>query len=445
MIAPSPGAGEGDTGAIDRIEAATLLGALGHHDVALAGGRVTAADRADDRRPDRRPHQRDGPEAVLRVAGRAVLPAFVDAHVHLDKAHQLEAGHALHAESCAGPLPTDVEGVIELMGRLRSSARATDVLLAARRTIDQLVRHGTTAARVQVEVGPAVGLDLVELQLQLAASVAHRIELQLVAFPQGGLAAPGMPALLADAVAAGLDVVGGCPYVDPDPAAHLDIVFGVAERYQLPVDLHLDFGDNPARSLIGLVAERTRALGMQGRVTIGHVTTLASMDTNSRARALDLLADAGISLVVMPVTDLHLTGHGDPGFRSVAPVDLAAAAGVRVAISNNNVANPFAPFGNANLLQAAWLAGVMRRSGDPESRRLLLDAITSAPASILGLAPHGPVEGADAHLVVLDTLDPDTAILDAPTVLATIRAGRLVEALVGVTVRGSTAGPQHLG
>lgn len=440
MISPSPAESQGDARAVDRIEGATLPGSPGRHDVALAAGRVVAVDVPDAHRSGRR----DGPGSVLDAGGRAVLPAFVDAHVHLDKAYQLRPGLDLHAASSDGPLPTDVDGVIALMGRLRSNAHAAEVLLDARRAIDQLVRHGTTAARVQVEIGPSVGLELVELQLELAEAAADRIHLQLVAFPQGGLAAPGMPRMLAAAVAAGLDVVGGCPYVDPDPAAHLDTVFGVAERHQLPVDLHLDFGDDPGRSLIGLVAERTLALGMQGQVTIGHVTTLASMDADARARALGLLADAGIALVVMPVTDLHLTGHGDPGYRSLAPIDLAAAAGIRVAISNNNIANPFAPFGNANLLQAAWLTGVVGRSGGRESRRLLLDAITRGPASILGLDPHGPVVGADAHLVVLDTIDADTAILEAPSALATIRAGRLVDEVVGVMVRSSTDGPRHI-
>ena len=140
----------------------------------------------------------------------------------------------------------------------------------------------------------------------------------------------------------------------------------------------------------------------------------------------------------MPVTDLHLTGHGDPGRRSVAPVDQAAAAGVRIAIA---IANPFAPVGNASLLQAAWLTGIIGRGGDAANRALLLDAITSLPGSILGLEPHGPSAGAPAHLAVLDALDPDTAVLAAPTVLATRRHGCLVDALVGVSVDVADNGP----
>ncbi len=264
------------------------------------------------------------------------------------------------------------------------------------------------------------------LHVELQARARDRCALQLVAFPQLGLELPGARDLLAAAMDEGAAVVGGCPYVDDDPAAHLDHVFALAEQHGAPVDLHLDFTDDPARSQLGLVAERTVALGMEGRVTVGHVTTLAGMSPDRQALACELLATAGIALVVVPATDLYLGGHGEPGTRSLAPFDRAADAGVVVAIGNNNIANPFAPFGNGNLVQAAWLAGIIRRVADERGRLLLLDAITANPAAILDGPAHGPVVGAAADLVVLDTQDPRAAISAAPAVLATIRRGRLV-------------------
>jgi cytosine/creatinine deaminase len=254
-----------------------------------------------------------------------------------------------------------------------------------------------------------------------------------VAFPQNGLAAPGMRRLLGTALAEGAHVVGGVPYVDDDPAAHLDAVFGLAEQWQLPVDLHLDFTDDPAASLIPLVAERTAALGMAGRVTIGHVTSLAAMDPYAQASMLETLAVQGISLVVLPVTDLYLMGHGDPGTRSMAPYERALASGVRTAIGNNNIANAFAPFGNASQLQAAWLAGLMRHSVDPAA---LLAAVTSEPAAILGLEPHGTEPGQWADLVVLDHDEVSSALLQSPPVHSVLRRGRPVEAWRPLPVSG---------
>ena len=125
---------------------------------------------------------------------------------------------------------------------------------------------------------------------------------------------------------------------------------------------------------------------MRGQVTIGHVTTLSRMLPAAQAVALESLARADIALVLLPATDLYLAGHGEPGMRSLAPLERARAAGVRVAIGNNNIQNPFAPFGNGNLLQAAWLAGIMQRVNGPGSAELLLDAISHEPAENLGFA-----------------------------------------------------------
>jgi cytosine deaminase len=405
---------------IDRIEGARL-GAAGTatSDLALGGGRVLAVGAGARVSP-----AAGGGGAVLRAGGRAVIPALVDAHVHLDKAFLLAAAEA----DGDAPAP-ELGAAIAAVARLRGRVPLADVRRAAERAVDRLIAGGVTAARAHVEIDPAVGLGLCHLHLDLARARQDAIALQLVAFPQRGLETRGMPELLAAAMAEGLAVVGGCPYVDADPARHLDLVFALAERHAAPIDLHLDFSDDPARSLLPLVVERTRAHGLAGRVTIGHVTTLAAMPADAQARALDALAAAGIALVVLPATDLYLAGHGHPGTRSLAPWERAVDAGVRVAVANNNIENPFAPFGNGNLLQAAWLAGVARRAAPPARRRALLDAVTHAPAAILGLPAHGPTAGADAHLALLDSDDALDVALRAPAVLATLRAGRLVHAL----------------
>jgi len=406
---------------IDTIVGARLGGRREHEadqTLALAGGRVAQV----------RSGTGNARGTVLDAGGRAVVPAFVDAHVHLDKAFL-----GVDTASCAPRL----DAAIQAVAALRETLGLERVRANAERAVELLIRNGVVAARVHAEIDPAVGLTLVELQQELAQRVAQRIELQLVAFPQRGLELTGMTALMDAALRAGVPVVGGCPYVDSDPGRHLDVVFQLAARHDVPIDLHLDFSDDPGRSLLAQVAERVRAHGVPGRVTLGHVTTLAAMAPEAQAAALDLLASAGISLVVLPATDLYLAGHGQPGTRSLAPIARARQAGVRVAIANNNLHNPFAPFGNGSLLHAAWLAGIIQRLTDAEGRRFLFEAVTREPAAILGLAPHGPIGSALAHLAILDAADPDEVVASSSPVLATLRNGHLSHRLscVGAPVR----------
>jgi cytosine deaminase len=371
-----------------------------------------------------------GEGRILSCDGRVVVPAFVDAHVHLDKAFL--NGRVAASEAT---LPAAIRAVAASRGAIPAAVVESN----AERAVRLLVRHGVTAARAHVEIDPRVGLDLLRMHLALAEAFGDRISLELAAFPQRGLELPTMTELMAQAMREGATVVGGCPYVDADPRAHVDFLFALAEKHGAPLDFHLDFTDDPARSLLPLVADRTRAHGMGGRVTLGHVTTLAAMSPETQARELDRLAEAGIALVVLPATDLYLAGHGEPGTRSLAPFERARAAGVRVAVANNNVQNPFAPFGNGNLLQAAWLAGVARRAADERMRRWLFEAVTTEPAAVLGLPPHGTAPGAGAHLAVLDAEAFADVITMAPAVVATLRAGRLVHAAAAPAVRAPVA------
>lgn len=389
-----------------------LVDDAGPHDISIADGRVV------ERRVD---------GLTLHADGRVVVPAFVDAHVHLDKAYLLAPADA------HGPSGSGVDAAIMAMQQVRRDVSFDVVAEGARRGARALVENGVVAARAHVEIGPT-DESLLELHLHLRDELAGVLDLQLSAFPQNGLDREVL-SRMEDAIKDGVEVVGGCPYVDDDQHEHLDAVFELAARHGRPLDLHLDFDDRPLGSMIPAVAERTRALGMAGQVTIGHVTKLAAMSVRDQAEALSLLAEADIALVVMPATDLYLGGAGEPGSRSMAPLERAAAAGVRVAVSNNNLHNAFSPYGNGNLLQAAWTAGLTRHMGSSTDRKTLLDAVTHVPAGILGRDPHGTRPGDRADLVVLDTRHPADVVLQNPPVSASVVHGRLAyhrEAL-GVT------------
>lgn len=399
------------------LRSAQLTGRAAPVDVAVEGGRIAWIG-------DRFPGAAD---RTVDCAGDAVIPGLIEPHLHLDKA-------LLDAEK---PNPDGtLAGAVAVTGELKRGFTRESVHERATRVLEQAVTHGTTVIRAQPDVDTIVGLVGVEAMLALRASHADLVDLQVVAFPQEGiLQRPGTEDLLVEALRAGADVVGGCSYMEPTVEqcrAHVDRVFALAERFGVPVDIHADLADDtsdPRFALAGHIADRTRAHGMAGRVTVGHMTSLASLGADARRRAIADLADAGVAVVVLPATDMHLGGRSDDGNvrRGIAPVRELLDAGVRTGLSSNNVRNGFTPFGNADVLDIALFLAQTAHLGRASDLADLVAMATDGAAAILGVGDrHGLHVGADADLVVLAAPTATDALLDRAHRRVVIKRGRIV-------------------
>ncbi|MYW64975.1 amidohydrolase family protein [Streptomyces sp. SID8379] len=360
-------------------------------------------------------------------AGRIVLPGFVEPHLHLDKA-LLDA---------VRPNPDGtLAGAIAVTGELKRAFTHTDVRDRARTVLETAIRNGTTLIRAHPDVDPVAGLLGVEVLIELREKYRQLVDLQIVAFPQEGIfRSPGTEKLLTAAITAGADVVGGCPYNEDslaDAHRHVELVLDLAAEHGLPADLHADFADDasdPRYALAEFIAEQTARRGLSGRVAIGHATSLAGRPPADRARALAALAEAGVAVVPLPATDLHLGGRHDTTAtrRGIAPVRELWAAGVLAACSSNNIRNAFTPYGSADALDTALLLAQTGHLSGPTDLARVLRMITYDAARVTGTADdYGIRPGARADLVVLDSTTYDDIVLDRPDRAYVIKAGRVV-------------------
>ena len=392
------------------IRNARTVDAAGAVDIAIRDGRITtiAARVADT----------GGQE--IDVGGKLVIAGLVESHFHLDKA-LLGAGAPADAGTVAGAILATAE--------MKRRFTREDIQARARRALELAVRHGTTAMRTHVEVDPIVGLAGMEAILPLQREYAWAIDLQICVFPQEGIfKAPGTEALMRRALAMGGEVVGGVPYNDTDPLAHLDLVFDLAREFDRDVDLHLDFADDADRLLIGEVIDRTLSRGWRGRVAAGHMSALGALMPEDLAPVVTRIRDAGISILVLPATDLYLMGRSDVRNvrRGLAPARRLHEAGVNVAVATNNVQNPFTPFGDCDLLRVANLLATAGHFGTVEDLVLVLRMATDHGARALRLRDHGIREGARADLVLLDCAEPAEAVGAIPERLMVIKNGAVV-------------------
>jgi len=357
--------------------------------------------------------------AEIDIAGRLVLPGFVDTHIHLDKACLLgRCGHD-HAS---------VSEAIAAVAAMKREFTAEDIYTRGSKVIERAVVHGTTRMRTHVEIDPRIGLCGFEAIKALKHDYAWALELSPCVFPQEGLINdPGAEELLVAALRDGGEAIGGCPYMDTDPNAHIERIFDLAQQFDVDVDLHLDFDLDPSWWHMEEVCRQTERRNYHGRVAIGHATKLSALPPERLRAATERLAKSGVPVTVLPATDLYLMGrdatHNSP--RGLTAAHRLVENGVLCSVATNNVQNPFTPFGDASLLRMAnFYANVAHAAVSKFDT--CLDLVTDLPARLMNLKDYGITIGNPADLIVLDTDSGCNAIAELPDVLMGFKSGRQV-------------------
>jgi cytosine deaminase len=352
------------------------------------------------------------------AGGRLVVPGFVETHIHLDKSDLLDV--------CRIELG-GLREAVEQVALAKRGFTDSDVYARASKTLEKAILHGTTRMRTHIEVDPRVGLTSLHALQRLKRDYAWAIDLELCVFPQEGLIDdPGCEEVLVDALEAGARVIGGAPYMDRDSHAHIAKIFDLARRFDVDIDLHLDFSLDPTGLDVEEVCRRTVAHGYGGRVTIGHVTKLSSVEPSRLDAVAQLLASAGVALTVLPSTDLFLMGreHAYAVPRGVTPAHKLLAHGVVCSLATNNVLNPFTPYGDCSLTRMANLYANVVQIGTPAEMNACLDMITVLPAKLMRLDDYGIALGRPADVVVLDCYTEAQAIAELAPALAGFKRGR---------------------
>jgi cytosine/creatinine deaminase len=361
-------------------------------------------------------------------AGGLLLPAFVDTHIHLDKALIRGALAEPDAEH-----PGDLSGAIAATHAAKRAYTVDDVRSRARAVIEASVLTGTTRLRSHVDVDTIGGLTPLRGVLAAAQDCRDIADVVVIAFPQEGiLRNPGAAELMVAAMQSGAMVVGGMPHWEDGEAAqreHVRFCFDLARRFDADVDLHVDETDDGSVRTLAMVVEQTQRTSWQGRVTVGHVCALSAADEQYAARVVAGCARAGITVVSNPGTNLVLQGRGDRGLlrRGTTRVREFLEAGVPVAFGQDCVADPFYPFGRGDMLEVALIAAHAAHLTSSAGLRAALAAVTDVPAATWRLGEeYGVVPGAraDLQLYAAPTWPQVLRAQDGPT--RVWRAGRLV-------------------
>ncbi|MDO9193894.1 MAG: cytosine deaminase, partial [Undibacterium sp.] len=291
-------------------------------DIAVNAGRIAAVGKALTMQG----------QMEINASGNLVTPPFVDAHFHMDAT----LSYGLPRVNQSGTL---LEG-IALWGELKPTLTQDAIITRALQYCDWAVARGLLAIRSHVDICDD-RLLAVEALLQVKKQVAPYIDLQLVAFPQDGLLRSATAfSNLKRAVAMGVDVVGGIPHFErtmADGAESVRLLCEFAAEKGLRVDMHCDESDDPMSRHIETLAYHSHRLGMQGRVTGSHLTSMHSMDNYYVSKLLPLMREAGVAAIANPLINITLQGRHDtyPKRRGMTRVPEMMAAGIDVAFGQD--------------------------------------------------------------------------------------------------------------
>ena len=360
---------------------------------------------------------------MLDAGGCLLAPPFVDAHFHMDAT----LSHGLPRVNRSGTL---LEG-IALWGELKPLLTQEALVERALAYCDWAIAKGLLAIRSHVDICDD-RLLAVEALLQVRERVRPWLDLQLVAFPQDGLLrSPGALPNLVRALDLGVDVVGGIPHFErtmAEGAESVRILCELAAERGLRVDMHCDETDDPLSRHIETLAFHTQRLGLQGRVTGSHLTSMHGMDNYYVSKLIPLIAEAGVQVVANPLINITLQGRHDsyPRRRGMTRVPELMAAGVNVAFGHDCVMDPWYSLGSADMLEVAQMGLHVAQMTSQQGMRACFDAVTVNPARVMGLPGHALEVGRSADMVLLQAGDPVEAIRLRATRLWVMRAGKLL-------------------
>lgn len=272
--------------------------------------------------------------------GMLLLPSFRDMHIHLDKTYYGGPWRAAHMRK------NGIFDMIALEEKLLPELLPT-AQERAEKLIELILSYGSTYVRSHCNIDQVVGLKNLENLKKALANYSDKISHEIVAFPQHGLLRSNVEGLIREAMQLGVTHVGGLDptLVDGNMEKSLNAMVQIAFDHKAGIDIHLHEGGETGIKAITLLADLTEQAGLQGKVTVSHAFSLASLSAGADEEMANRLASLGISIA-----------SSVPIGTSVMPIPLLQKKGVNVLLGNDSITDHWDPFGIGDTLQKAHLA-----------------------------------------------------------------------------------------
>jgi cytosine/creatinine deaminase len=358
------------------------------------------------------------------AAGSLVLPGLFNLHFHADKCLLGE----IMRPNVSGTLPE----AIEITNEFKRNYDPEEVASRAIRALEAGVKNGTSFFRLFSDVGTIGGLHAARGLLLAREKMQRYCDIQVVAFPQEGIVRdPGAAELMEEAMREGCNIVGGLPwyeYTDADAREHIDICFEIAKRHDRDIHMLVDDTDDPNSRSLEYLAVKTMREGFQGRVAASHCGAMGSYNDVYAAKIVDMVATAGITISVNAHINLVCSARIDrePRRRGIARVKELLARGANVVSSQDDVNDPYYPFGKPDPLECVSYIAHVAQLTLPHELEQAVSMVTDNAAKAARVTDYGIAPGKPADLVVVGAPSVHEAIRLQPPRRHVFKNGREV-------------------
>jgi cytosine deaminase len=358
------------------------------------------------------------------AAGSLVLPGLFNLHLHADKCLLGE----IMRPNLSGTLPE----AIEITNDFKRKYDPAEVAERASRAIEAGVKNGTTFFRLFADVGTIGGLRAARGLLLAREKFGGYCDIQVVAFPQEGIVRdPGAAELLDEAMKEGCDIVGGLPwyeYTDAEAREHIDICFDIAKSYDRDIHMLVDDTDDENSRSLEYLALKTMRENFHGRVAASHCGAMAAYNDVYAAKIVDMVATAGVTISVNAHINLVCSARLDrePRRRGIARVKELLTRGANVVTSQDDVNDPYYPFGKPDPLECVSMIAHVAQLTLPHELEQAMSMVTENAAKAARVDEYGTAPGKRADLVVVGAPSVHEAIRLQPLRRHVIKGGREV-------------------
>ncbi|MFP3164078.1 MAG: amidohydrolase family protein [Acidianus hospitalis] len=334
------------------------------------------------------------------LGGRIVSPALVDSHAHIDSNFLLDL--------CKEASTPKFEEALKVLMECKENLTENEIYSLMKKSVIYYIKAGSLYVRTHVMIDGKKWRERLNSIMKVKEEFKDKIFIQVIGFIQSyDYFNDEIEERIWKAIDFGIDGIGGQPHLQPsveDGIRMIKKIFDIATQKGILMDFHADYSDDPSSRFSEIIVSEALRRRYFNKVSLSHLLAMHSYHSDYALRLMKWLKEAGISVIVSPITELEGSGAFEdyPKRRGIPRVREMIYNGVNVALGHDDIQNQLNPIGDGDLLKASFALMIGDYMYFSQFFEDLFKLMTYNGAKALNINGYGLKEGMKANIVVFE-------------------------------------------